>query len=211
MLKYILLPGKNETRLDTGSDSSHSEILGPGLNLLLPYPAICKILVAVGAAGNGRSDSFEWSQTIQCAETTSPSWSSLCSVRLGLCTELSVGVGMKILWWQSDHRCWVLSTGGATWPACQSAFTPPTATPNSSWEELMGCLEMIWDMFGFLELLSQTNFSFMGSHVRINSLAFWYDSLNGWLMNSSKVSNFHVRSTSDFAGKLNLAFFSVFV
>lgn len=30
-------------------------------------------------------------------------------------------------------------------------------------------------------------------------------------MNSSNVSNCHVYSTSDFAGKLDLAFFSVFV
>lgn len=159
----------------------------------------------MGDAGNARTDSFEWSQTIRCAGTPSPIWSSLCSAGVGICTEQE-DIAMA-------KRPQALSAlhGWATWPACQSAFTPGTATPNSSWEELMGWLEMTWGMFGFLELLSQTNFFFMGSHVSIDSLVFWYDSLNGWLMNSSKVSNIHVRSTSDFAGKLNLAFFSVFV
>lgn len=142
-------------------------------------------------------------------ECTSPSWSSLCSVGVGL------------------HRafcgCWQEDFAMAKWPQALSvlhglldqhanqplSLEQPLLIPlgKSWWVRL----EMIWGMFDFLELLSQTNLFFMGSHVRINSLAFWYGSLNGWLMNSSKVSNFHVHCTSDFAGKLNLAFFSVFV
>lgn len=95
MLKCILFPGTNKTSLDIWSDNSHSGTLGLGLRCLSYFvyldlekaaspssctgprkgsscPILCECLVAVRSAENGRTGSFERSQTAPSAEMHQP-------------------------------------------------------------------------------------------------------------------------------------------